>query len=152
MIAGSRRGRSDETESEDLPVKIHVLFFGTESVSEFGTMPFRRQQCLVSIHWIKTRQSARGADRLPPELHFCFGFPWLGPGRSNLVSLRNLQARLTENARASRLAELCGIHLEQTPKNGMPLLRDGQEARCVYWILQFDRTCSTESQTCPAFL
>ena len=36
MIEGSRRGPGDEAESEDLPVKIHFLFFGLKNDMSLG--------------------------------------------------------------------------------------------------------------------
>ena len=36
MVLMPRRGRGDEAESEDLPVKIHVLFFGLKNDMSLG--------------------------------------------------------------------------------------------------------------------
>ena len=36
LVLMPRRGRGDETESEDLPVKIHVLFFGPKNDMSHG--------------------------------------------------------------------------------------------------------------------
>ena len=64
LIERSRRGQGDEAESEDLPVKIHVWFFGLKN-----NMSLLHGEAAIGGVFIALQDML---DEAPDVLYFCF--------------------------------------------------------------------------------
>ena len=69
LIERSRRGQGDEAESEDLPVKIHVWFFGLKN-----NMSLLHGEAAIGGVFIALQDML---DEAPDVLYFCFWINWI---------------------------------------------------------------------------
>jgi hypothetical protein len=69
LIERSRRGQGDEAESEDLPVKIHVWFFGLKN-----NMSLLHGEAAIGGVLIALQDML---DEAPDVLYFCFWINWI---------------------------------------------------------------------------